>query len=100
MPNVSIECIACGSVMAEKYSSMFDDRYGYPGYFSLYQCPACSQLQTVPLLREAEIPALYRDYYPRREIDTAALERSVGDPGSPAARYRRWVSGTDNQGQY
>jgi SAM-dependent methyltransferase len=93
-------CIACGTTMAEYLSSMFDDRYGYPSYFSVFRCPACRQMQTEPLLRDAELPALYANYYPRRQIDIDALLHQVGEPGTRRARIRRWWSGTDNQGHY
>jgi SAM-dependent methyltransferase len=86
--------------MVEHLSSMFDDRYGCPGSFSVRRCPGCLQLQTVPLLSDAELPALYATYYPRRQIDIDALLRQVGEPGVPRARIGRWWSGTDNQGQY
>jgi 2-polyprenyl-3-methyl-5-hydroxy-6-metoxy-1,4-benzoquinol methylase len=95
-----VPCIACGALMAEHFVSMFDDRYGYPGYFSLFRCPACFQMQTVPLLSDAELPALYANYYPRRQIDVDALVRQVGEPSVINARIKRWWSGTDNQGHY
>jgi SAM-dependent methyltransferase len=93
-------CIACGSATAEHFSGIYDDRYGYPGYFSLFRCSACLQMQTVPLLSEAELPELYASYYPRRQIDIDALQRQVGEPRAPLARRRRWWSGTDNQAHY
>jgi len=86
--------------MVEHLPSMFDDRYGCPGYFSVFRCPGCQQLQTVPLLKDAELPALYGSYYPRRQIDIDALLRQIGEPGARRARMSRWWSGTDNQGQY
>jgi len=93
-------CIACGSAMQPYLERMFDDRYGFPGYFSLHRCPSCGQLQTAPLLSDDALPSLYGNYYPRREIDIDALQRTVGDPGSTAEVRRRWFSGTGNQGQY
>lgn len=86
--------------MREYFGSMFDDRYGFPGYFSLHCCPTCGQLQTVPLLIDKDLPALYSNFYPRREIDIGALQRAVGNPGSFTEAVRRWMAGTDNQGQY
>ena len=93
-------CIACATRMTAHYSSMFDDRYGCPGYFSIFQCPACQHMQTVPLLPESELPALYAKYYPRRHIDIEALLRQVGKPATLRARIGRWFAGTGNQGQY
>ena len=93
-------CIVCDSAMAAYWDGMFDDRYGYPGFFSLYRCTCCGQFQTQPLIEEADLPSLYGTYYPRREIDVEAVVRQVGDPGSRKARRHRWLNGTDNQGQY
>jgi SAM-dependent methyltransferase len=93
-------CIVCSARMTEHYSKMFDNRYGYPGYFSIFRCPECEQMQTEPLLSDADLPTLYSKYYPRREIDCEALVRYVRDPGARRERNRRWLSGTDNQGQY
>jgi len=93
-------CIACDTRMAAHYASMFDDRYGCPGYFAIFRCPACQHMQTVPLLAESELPALYAKYYPRRHIDIDALLRQVGKPATLRARIDRWLSGTGNQGQY
>lgn len=96
----AVVCRVCASAMAADLDGMFDDRYGYPGYFSLYRCPHCRQRQTVPLLEDGDLPQLYGTYYPRREIDLEALVQQIGDPWSPEAKRRRWLSGTDNQGQY
>ncbi len=54
----------------------------------------------MPLLSDGDLRALYGNYYPRREIDVAALLRQVAEPGSPHERLRRWILGTENQGQY
>ncbi|MCG3768977.1 MAG: Demethylmenaquinone methyltransferase [Nitrosomonadaceae bacterium] len=96
----SVSCIACGQTMALLYQKMFDDRYGYPGYFDIYRCANCNQAQTVPLLRDEDLPKLYASYYPRREIDIQALQRQVGNPADPREFSKRRWNGTDNQGQY
>lgn len=93
-------CIVCESAMTAQRFGMFDDRYGYPGLFTLFRCPRCGQLQTDPLVEETDLPALYATYYPRRQVDVQALVRQVGEPWSMKERLRRWLCGTDNQGQY
>jgi FkbM family methyltransferase len=93
-------CIACDTPMVEHYRQMFDDRYGYPGYFSLHRCPECRQIQTLPLLDDGDLPSVYGNYYPRREIDVAALQRAAVDATSKAERRRMWYAGTYNQGHY
>jgi SAM-dependent methyltransferase len=100
MQAIAPTCIACGSAMQSYFERMFDDRYGFTGYYDIYRCPLCKQGQTVPLLRDEDLPELYGSYYPRREIDIDALQRAVGETGSVSEKRRRWISGTDNQGQY
>lgn len=100
MQSIVPKCIACGGVMQLYLDRMFDDRYGFPGYFDIYRCLYCGQCQTMPLLRNEELAPLYGNYYPRREIDVQALVRQVGNPADQAEIKRRRRNGTDNQGQY
>lgn len=79
---------------------IWDDRYGCPGVYSVERCAACGQMATMPALREADLPALYSAYYPRRAIDFAALEREARLVLRPRASLRRWLCGTNNQGHY
>ena len=100
MTFVTPNCIACGTSMKLLWARACDDRYGYPGYFDVYQCPNCLQAVTHPLLKDSELSGLYGDYYPRKAIDIPGLVSQAASPDSPGIRrYRRW-SGTDNQGQY
>ena len=100
MPAEPVTCIACGAQLRPYLARMFDDRYGLPGYFDIFRCDRCRQCQTVPLLRSEDLPQLYGNYYPRRDIDIAALLAQVGTPDDPATVARRRREGTDNQGQY
>ncbi len=93
-------CIACGSPTAVFIDRIWDDRYGCPGVFSILQCESCGQMVTAPRLTEADLPALYSQYYPRRNIDYDALERESALVGEKHARFKRWLGGTDNQGHY
>lgn len=96
----NIMCPICDAAMEIYLDQMFDDRYGYPNTFRLDKCPVCNLIQTVPLLVDDDLPGLYGNYYPRRNIDIAGLEQQVGEPQLLRARLQRWLTGTDNQGQY
>lgn len=100
MTNQSQACIACGSRMEVFIERIWDDRYGCPGVFSIFRCIFCEQMVTAPRLTEADLPALYSTYYPRRDIDFDALEREAGRVLLPGAARSRWLAGTDNQGHY
>lgn len=86
--------------MHRHIAAISDDRYGCPGVFAIMRCSACGQMATWPPLRESDLPALYSTYYPRRTVDHAALAAEAARVVAPAARWRRWLHGTDNQGHY
>lgn len=93
-------CIICGSPTIVFIERIWDDRYGHPGVYSIEKCESCGQMATTPRLSEADLPALYSRYYPRRDIDYSALEHESALVGRKFARFKRWLAGTDNQGHY
>lgn len=93
-------CPVCEGCEFALVRDAFDDRYGHPGKFTIQRCVVCGHLMTSPLLREADLPALYGDYYPRKNISAAAVAESAADVAAPGAAFARWFAGTDNQGQY
>lgn len=78
----------------------FDDRYGHPGKFTIQRCVGCGHLMTSPLLREADLPTLYGNYYPRKNISASDVRDNAAGVAAPSAALGRWFAGTDNQGQY
>lgn len=80
--------------------TVFDDRYGDPDLFRLVTCDACGHIMTEPPLSEADLPALYSTYYPRREESVDGIRRQAAHLKRPLASILRWLMGTDNQGQY
>src|SRR3569623_1118399 len=93
-------CIVCGSATKVLIETIWDDRYGAPGVYSILKCTSCDQMSTVPPLTEADLPALYSTYYPRREISYDDLRAEADAVARPVAGFRRWLAGTDNQGHY
>jgi SAM-dependent methyltransferase len=93
-------CIACGSENQPYIDRIWDDRYGSPGIFSVLKCVSCDQMVTSPTLSEQDLPALYSRYYPRREVDFAALKKEADLVLLPDAERTRQRNGTDNQGHY
>jgi SAM-dependent methyltransferase len=79
---------------------MWDDRYGAPGTFAVLKCVSCGQMVTSPPLTEADLPALYSRYYPRRDVDFTALRREADAVLLEGAADKRHRDGTDNQGHY
>lgn len=100
MPEISMRCPVCvGSSFSSK-SEVFDDRYGEPNRYELAVCDACGHLATSPRLTEAQLPALYGNYYPRKGITANAVVREATNASRRWAEIRRWWQGSDNQGQY
>src|SRR3990167_4627790 len=61
-------CKICRSKTELFYDYLYDERYGYPGNFSLFRCLNCQTLHTEPSIDEREIANLYTKYYPRKTI--------------------------------
>lgn len=100
MKNNVTNCIVCGSLTEVYIDTIWDDRYGCPGVFSILECRCCGQMITGPRLKESDLPELYSTYYPRRDIDYKALERESALVTKKYGRFKRWLAGTDNQGHY
>jgi len=57
-------------------------------------------MSTIPPLTEADLPALYSTYYPRRDVNYQDIDAEAAAVARPMAGFRRWLAGTDNQGHY
>ena len=80
-------CAVCGNGM-RLAGGRSDDRYGYPGVFALYRCPACRHMQLAVSMKPDQIARLYTDYYPRSQL-------SLDDwyPPADLSKLRIWWSG-------
>ncbi|MEK7519657.1 MAG: class I SAM-dependent methyltransferase [Patescibacteria group bacterium] len=74
-------------------SRLFDDRYGYPGYFDIQVCQHCGLYQTAPPLRENEIADLYTRYYPRQDMNAGNIKRNVVPEWGWFATAKQWFTG-------
>jgi len=99
-PQVSMDCPVCMGHSFSDVSGVFDDRYGHPGKFMLVCCAQCGHLMTSPQLQESDLPALYGTYYPRKRIAAESVAAQAIGAASLLKKWMRWLSGTDNQGQY
>jgi 2-polyprenyl-3-methyl-5-hydroxy-6-metoxy-1,4-benzoquinol methylase len=99
-PKSLFECPVCKSDHFSNVAEVFDDRYGHPGEFRLVRCDHCDHLMTSPQLRESDLPVLYGTYYPRKLITAESVVEQATGVANWSAKWKRWLSGTDNQGQY
>ena len=96
----AMHCPVCDGRRFKSGPIMFDDRYGEPNRYQLACCIDCGHLSTSPRLQESELPNLYGNYYPRKNIEVKQILVDAKKFQTPFGKLRRWWSGTDNQGQY
>lgn len=81
-------CPICSQVKVSCRREVFDDRYGFPQSFKIYQCSQC-QHQFVPAEISGEtIQDLYTKYYPRSDFDVSRLQPFRYEPG-----IKSWLKG-------
>lgn len=81
-------CPVCGSADTVVQRVLFDDRYGYPGYFRLFECTNCSHGFLENDFDAAELGNLYSNFYPRRSL---RLEDHV--PHRERSGFWAWLDG-------
>jgi methionine biosynthesis protein MetW len=64
-----IRCPICGAEGNTPKLLLYDDRYGYPGEFDLFECKNCSHKFLNGEFSEEQIIDLYTNYYPRSSVD-------------------------------
>ena len=95
-----LECIYSRQGLGAFIAQANEERSGCLGFFAVLKCGTSVQMTTTPPLTEAELPALYSQYYPRSSVDFEALEEEASRVNKPWAAFYRWVDGTNNQGHY
>lgn len=65
-----MHCPICSS-KSHPYMEVYDDRYGYPGVFSLLKCDACGHVFLDKVFSDEELVKLYSQYYPRSKLDVS-----------------------------
>jgi 2-polyprenyl-3-methyl-5-hydroxy-6-metoxy-1,4-benzoquinol methylase len=73
------------------YNEVFDDRYGYSGYFDILKCNSCDHKVLKVEFSQNQLIRLYTDYYPRSTFDFTNLEPSR-DPNGFCA----WLNGVSS----
>lgn len=59
-----LECIICGGNLVG-FKTLYDDRYGYVGHYSIARCSSCGHKQLDASFDKDSITTLYSQYYPR-----------------------------------
>lgn len=100
MSKLNIYCPVCESAFFVFRNEIFDDRYGEPNLYKLACCTACGHMATYPRLHESDLPSLYGNFYPRKNINADDVAHEASKVKHGFAGLVRWWNGTDNQGQY
>lgn len=81
-------CPVCrGNATPKRLTGLYDDRYGYPGYFDLRECRTCAHQFLDSQFTGEELGRLYTDFYPRSRV---ALEQ--WRPHRELGRFRLWLN--------
>jgi SAM-dependent methyltransferase/glycosyltransferase involved in cell wall biosynthesis len=81
-------CPVCGKQSDRPFSSLYDDRYGYPGGFPAYKCKNCGH-QFLGNVGTLDVARIYTDYYPRSRLKG----KEIVVPQS-SGRFASWFNGT------
>jgi 2-polyprenyl-3-methyl-5-hydroxy-6-metoxy-1,4-benzoquinol methylase len=82
-------CPICGSATVLFLERMYDDRYGYPGFYSVHKCTECRHMHLAAHFTAEELAELYTKYYPRASY-TVDQHRVPTEPRG----VRAWLQGT------
>jgi len=88
-----MKCPICKSESAP-FMEIYDDRYGFPGSFSLQQCSSCKHIFIDKLFSDQELINLYSNYYPRSKFDLTQCK-----PHPDKNKFFFWLDG-DNRSAY
>lgn len=86
-----INCPICNSSSLATIGDRYDDRYGYPGVFTLSKCTACGHIFLQGEFSPELLRDLYSNYYPRSTFD---LE--VHKPYQVTTGLTAWLEGDNS----
>lgn len=83
-----MKCPICSEPMPEIEMKTYDDRYGYPGLFTLMKCHRCEHQFLDCNLTAGELTDLYTNYYPRKSLDLSTYL-----PHKEQTGFYAWING-------
>lgn len=83
-------CLICNSSSSNFYT-LYDDRYGYPGKFTIFKCISCGHISLVNNFSSEFFINLYTNYYPRSTFDLSNYK-----PYSEAHSFKSWLDGENS----
>lgn len=86
-----MKCTVCRSATRSSTAPIWDDRYAYPGQFTLMRCPNCGHVFLECGFTPSQLGELYTNYYPRKSFDIAQYKPDVETGGLEA-----WFNGLNS----
>lgn len=86
-----MNCPICGSVLMGALEKLWDDRYAYPGQFTLMRCSNCGHAFLDCDLMPDQLGELYTNYYPRKTFDVAQYK-----PHTERSGFGSWLGGLNS----
>jgi 2-polyprenyl-3-methyl-5-hydroxy-6-metoxy-1,4-benzoquinol methylase len=85
----NVTCPICESTRASTAERvMYDDRYGYPGKYTLHRCCDCGHRFLGAQFSSGEIQRLYSDFYPRAKFSLDDYQ-----PRRESSGFDDWLKG-------
>jgi len=88
MEEVSPACPVCGGRVQPFLSGLYDDRFGYPGLYSISGCQDCGHRRLDAVFAADELTRQYSDFYPRSILNLESFK-----PYSEVRGLRAWFDG-------
>jgi len=88
MEEVKPACPICGGRVQPFLSGLYDDRFGYPGLYSVSGCRACGHRRLQAAFAPDELTRQYSDFYPRSILNLESFK-----PYSEVRGLRSWFGG-------
>lgn len=86
-----MNCPVCGTAAVGGIQNLWDDRYGYPGHFTLMRCANCGHEFLDCGMTPSQLGELYTNYYPRKSFDIAQFK-----PHEEASWLGAWLNGLNS----
>ena len=87
-----MKCPICAYDAGLAQQSLYDDRYGYKGFFDVYRCSFCAHTFLDVRLEAEEIGDLYTKYYTRKSISELRMPQF--------GTFKAWLDGVADVCQY
>ena len=96
-----MNCPICSNTNHTLYlSNMYDDRYGYPEKFSVYQCNECMHKFLTHTFSSADLENLYTNYYPRSDRSINDYSPLLYKNNNLKDKLKNWFNGDSRAHTY